>query len=540
LADVSSFRNLRQNIHLPSIFVGMIDYFIGVACVNFRSIKSIKLALSTEQFLFAALVAVPASIVSVAVRYVDVRLGGGLLGSILPSDDLYKILSNILGFLLVFHTSQAYNRYMSGITLVLQMMGDYTDVMSLLVAFARTSSAASRADVDKFTKTATALISLLFMYSLAELEESTKEEHSSEDGKIIGKHAYKYEVLDMQGIDDETLRYIIASPCKVETICQMLQTLIGDHHRRGILDTPPPLMTRVFQELGNGVLKFHEALKFRHAPFPFTYSAVMDMLLFIYWCSTPIMIASWTAGFTSCAVSTFIVIFAIFSLNGIAGTLENPFGNDLSDMDGNALCHEFNTKLKALLETLTHPPLRQMDRDFMNPCVSTVFSAVLSQFQDQGILEYSDEVERGTSLIGFLKKSRSSRKSRKRRSSVLPSVGFPSMAQTLRNHSRHQAGLDQHTKPVHMNMQQELPPQPARLVPASPCSHFASPRSCDDALGLQTKLKVAIESRQGATNSEFGNDLHQAGGVAVQGADNTLLQECDTGSNRVHVDVQEF
>jgi len=131
----------------------------------------------------------------------------------------------------------------------------------------------------------------------------------------------------------------------------------------------------------------------------------------------------------------------------------------------------------------------------------------------------------------FLTKRRKSGNSSTWLSSVKKSRGID-MVPGLRKHDQPQTRLERHTNSAPTHIQQELPPQPGRQVPESPCSR-------DDALGLQTKLQTAMETRKGATNPEFGKDL-QAGGVAVQEAGDVMLQECDTGSSHVQVVVQAF
>jgi len=371
----------------------MITYGEGIGCVTMNSIAKVKLLVSQECFIFAFFLAVPAAAIGCVVKILDTEYS--LLTYILPEKDMYNIFTTLVGFVTIFHTSQSYSRYMSGITLVLQMMSDYTDVMSLLTAFTQTSTA-EPTKVRRFLDSSARLLSLLFVYSLADLEQSeimTEREGDLEE--IESRLAFDYEVLDVRGFDRDTLLRIIRSPCKVETINQLLQSQIGEHISNGVLAAPPPLMTRVYHSLGDGAFRFHEALKFRYAPFPFPYAAVTDMLMLLHWCATPFMIASWTTGATTCAVCTFIQTFAIWSLNGIAGTLDNPFGTDRTDMDGEALAREFNMKIKTLIEAGTTATLKFSTdgaEDLKTSQITTI-SEVVGQFCEEGVVQKKCEEE---------------------------------------------------------------------------------------------------------------------------------------------------
>jgi len=323
----------------------------------------------------------------------------------------------------------------------------------------------------------------------------------------------------------------------------LLQAGIGHDVSAGILDTPPPLVTRVYQELGNGVLKFHEALKFRHAPFPFTYTAVTDILMVIHWCCTPLMVAYWTKGLTSCAISTFVVTFAFWSLNGIAGTLENPFGHDLADMDSEALAKEFNTKLKVLLAAHEHPPPQKVKETSLNPCASIVFDSVLHAFQDHGMIVYDDDIEHPASTVDFLTKIRNARKRRPLTKILEGAPGAEHLRSRLSSKTRYYGC--QSSLPI--NSQQELSQQATpQSSPQSPPSQphterlvLESPYSQDDALWLNTKLQPALGHRMGATSPDFGKNLEETN-HGVQRPEDGMVRERGMASGHVNVDVEGF
>jgi len=177
------------------------------------------------------------------------------------------------------------------------------------------------------------------------------------------------------------------SPCKVETICHMYQTLIAEAMSQGILKAPPPLLTRVYQELGNGVIKFQEAHKFNLAPYPFPYVAVADMLMLVHWLFTPFMIGLWTKGALSSFCFTFIQTFALWSLKSIAGQLDNPYGTDITDLDAQGMSENFNRMIRTLVHDqsfsistdglVSREPSVDANDVFLNPTSSLTIAEIM-------------------------------------------------------------------------------------------------------------------------------------------------------------------
>jgi len=268
----------------------------------------------------------------------------------MPDSQMYSTFTSLVGFLIVFHTVQAYTRYMSGMTLVLQMMGAFADVMSLTSSFAKISDA-SREDVGRFLKNSGRLLSLLFVNCLAELEQHDGEASTNNNKQASTvRRAYVYDLVNAEELDPAMLEEVAKSPCKVETLCHAYQTLIAEGMGQGILKAPAPLLTRVYQELGNGVIKFHEANKFNVAPYPFPYTAVADMLMLVHWMLTPFMVSLWTKGAISSFFFTFMQIFTLWSLKSIAGQLDNPYGTDITDLDARGMSETFNHTIRTLVQ----------------------------------------------------------------------------------------------------------------------------------------------------------------------------------------------
>merc|ERR1712050_281294 len=92
-----------------------------------------------------------------------------------------------------------------------------------------------------------------------------------------------------------------------------------------ILNTPPPIMSRCYQELSNGMLGFNQSLKMADIPFPFPFSQLLEYLLMALTAILPVYAAVFTRDLIVTPVLSFLVTVAFWSLSEISRVLENPF-----------------------------------------------------------------------------------------------------------------------------------------------------------------------------------------------------------------------
>merc|ERR1719281_449169 len=99
----------------------------------------------------------------------DLHSGSETIKRFIPEPEIFKATTWLTSLLVVFLMSQAYSRYMSGITLIYQMHGGLLDAASLLNTFTRCSKADDNAK-NEFLHSTIRLFSLLFVSCLADLE----------------------------------------------------------------------------------------------------------------------------------------------------------------------------------------------------------------------------------------------------------------------------------------------------------------------------------------------------------------------------------
>merc|ERR550514_230918 len=101
------------------------------------------------------------------------------------------------------------------------------------------------------------------------------------------------------------------------------------------LMTPPPVLSRVYQELSNGMLGFNQSLKLADVPFPFVFAQILQMMLTFFCLVAPLVVSVITGVRLDHWLTPFIatlVVMGFWSLNEMAKELENPFGEDPNDV----------------------------------------------------------------------------------------------------------------------------------------------------------------------------------------------------------------
>lgn len=136
---------------------------------------------------------------------------------------------------------------------------------------------------------------------------------------------------------------------RVELCYQWIQNVVVENIETGILDIPPPLLSRSFQELAHGLVDFHDAMRISSVPFPFPYAQTCDILLIAHALMTPFVIAPWISRPWWAFVLSFIQVFVLDCLNRTAKELQNPFGTDPNDIDAATIQKETNARLLHLL-----------------------------------------------------------------------------------------------------------------------------------------------------------------------------------------------
>lgn len=305
-------------------------------------IHMLRTTLQMQTFKFSMQVSSIPALVSVTVFASDQHLN--YLKDLLPEDAVYNNLRTLINLCIVFHTVQSYSRFMSGLTLMYQLLGDLHETVSLLVTFSTHTKGIDPVKKKGFQQTLIRLCSLMFALCAAELESGAGP-----------ANVLNYNLIDPEGLDGHTLRLVRDAKDRPVCVYQRLLDLMMDGFSNGVIGAPAPLFTRCFQELGNAMIKYHECLKFKDAPFPFPFMVITDTLLMVYTVSTPFFIAKWSNTVIGAGIYTFLAVFCVWLLHCVADDLDNPFGYDSEDLKAGKMTLYLNHQLLALLEHTNAP-----------------------------------------------------------------------------------------------------------------------------------------------------------------------------------------
>lgn len=286
----------------------------------------------------ALAIALPAGLISAVLKFGQRRHWFSVVDNlnVLSSPAAWTAFSALLGFLVVFRTSQAYTRFWAGCSATHAMRLDWFNACTMLMAYARVSKA-PEVQVNDFMGRLVRLISIMHAAALAELEEINVDTES-----VADLTALKHGVLDPRGLDEESRKTIGESSCKVELVFTWIQMLIVESVDRGVISPPPPVLSSVSNVFIKGMNSFGDALRISFVPFPFPYVQTCDMLLVLHWFMTPMVVLAWVEYYSWAGLLTFLQVFIVQALNLIAVEIENPFGVDANDLDSAGMQEEMN------------------------------------------------------------------------------------------------------------------------------------------------------------------------------------------------------
>jgi len=243
----------------------------------------------------------------------------------------------ILGFLLVFRSQQAYSRWWEGGTLMQQLRGEWFNATSCLIAFCNTSDANKSAEVLKFQHQLVRLVSLLYVSALQQV--------CTMDDK-------RFEVIDITGFQIESLEFLDSEQCHdhCEVVLQWIQKLVVQADDNKIIKIAPPILSRVYNQLGNGIVNLNNARKITEFPIPFPLAQMITVMLLFHWCMTPLICVATVDSVWLSALLCFVVVFSYWSINYIGTELEMPFGDDANDLPLRGMQSDLNASLMTLMQ----------------------------------------------------------------------------------------------------------------------------------------------------------------------------------------------
>jgi len=312
-------------------------------CLVLRMFKQPK-------FWFAGLAALPCALLAAGLKYWQTYLDPDRQQATVVAPSAYAAMTFLVVFLMGFRVQAAYSKFWNGLDYAYGIIGDMWDGASSLFAF----SLGAKADpqkIDEFQHLLVRLFSLQAALILSQLEKRTAH------GGVADHHL---KPIDIQGLDRACLAEVSSASCRVETTFQWIQLLIIQANQDNIFSVAPPILTRVFQDLGRSMQKFHEAEQLADVPFPLAYAMALQALLYAHWVLTFVMATSWSDYVVGASVFAFACIFCLWYFVGVSLELDRPYSSSPNSIDKHYLHQHFNDRLLTLLrlsEKRRHPKL---------------------------------------------------------------------------------------------------------------------------------------------------------------------------------------
>ncbi|CAK0837086.1 unnamed protein product [Prorocentrum cordatum] len=307
--------------------------------------------LAGSMFPQAMKISVPNGVLTAVLTYAVYQLealGSVDLDNILMKDNaIWGGFSFLLGFLVVFRTSQAYSRFWEGCTSTHNMGAEWFDACSSLIAFCKHAAPEKQQEVWRFQNLVVRLFSMLHSSALGDIEDCS---HGLD---VSAYQAFRMELIDASAIDEVSLKTIRDSDSKVELIFQWIQQIIVVNINTGVMTIPPPILTRSFQEMASGMVHFHNALKISTIPFPFPYAQTCELMLWMHWMMVPFIVCQWVDIWWLAGMFAFIQVFCFWIINMISIEIEHPFGSDPNDIDALQMQKMMNCHLRLLVKDST-------------------------------------------------------------------------------------------------------------------------------------------------------------------------------------------
>merc|ERR1712151_650540 len=96
-----------------------------------------------------------------------------------------------------------------------------------------------------------------------------------------------FSILDLEGVEPESMEFLNNAPDKVEIILQWIQRSMILHIQTGVLPVPPPILSRAFQEVSRGIVNLQNARKIADFPYPYPLAQISMILQLLHWATTP-------------------------------------------------------------------------------------------------------------------------------------------------------------------------------------------------------------------------------------------------------------
>lgn len=125
--------------------------------------------------------------------------------------------------------------------------------------------------------------------------------------------------------------------------------IIREHLAGSLGNVGPPIISRIFQFLSDGMIFYNHARKTMFIPFPFPHAQISAFFVFTIMFTVPILMDEYANDRIAGCLLTFLTVTCLAGLHEVARELENPFRNIPNEIPLVTLQAMFNESLLTLL-----------------------------------------------------------------------------------------------------------------------------------------------------------------------------------------------
>jgi len=240
-------------------------------------------------------------------------------------------VSFILGFLLVFRTQLAYNRYWEGRSCMQKLVSKLEDVAVHTKSFVQLNDS----EMQDWKFNMGWLLVNYFSLAIADLraEDEDIETLTERYGLVLTEE----EMDEMQGCEYKALS-VMSNIVDSWVWCSV----------NGKVAVEPPIQARTYNTISDVQTAFNGAQKIQTTPFPYPLMQVCGLLLNVYMLSAPLVIASFLQSIIFAPLMSFFSVLGLFALNKTSEELEDPFGTDPNDLPLDTYLNTFRQSIMSI------------------------------------------------------------------------------------------------------------------------------------------------------------------------------------------------
>lgn len=133
------------------------------------------------------------------------------------------------------------------------------------------------------------------------------------------------------GVSDAEIQFLqmARGPYAKTQLCWnwLSEFLVREHLAGSMGDVGPPIVSRCFQFLGDGMMFYNSARKIMFIPFPFPHAQLSVMFILVLVPCIPVLMDQYVDEPWLAATLTFLTVMCLGSIHEVARELENPFRN---------------------------------------------------------------------------------------------------------------------------------------------------------------------------------------------------------------------